>query len=62
MTDEFLKKVILIAEVKYDFNEDILEAFLEDIQTCWYNGFTPRRTVEFIAEQIKNKEPIKSNN
>jgi hypothetical protein len=52
MTEEFFQKVCKIAKVKYELNEDVMEAYSEEIDQCWYNGFSPIRTVEFIAEKI----------
>lgn len=52
MTDDYIKKVMLIAEAKYDFDDVVIEAYLDEIQECWYNGFSARRTVEHIAQLI----------
>lgn len=52
MTDEFFKRVLKIAQVKYELNQDVLEAYEEEIEQCWHNGFSPIRTVEFIANKI----------
>lgn len=52
MTDEYLTKVIKIAEYKYDISYDVLENYLDYIQDCWYNNFTPIRTVEAIANDL----------
>ena len=50
--DDFIKKVCLIAKVKYDFDEVVIEAYLEEVEECWHNGFSARRTVEHIAHLI----------
>lgn len=50
--EEFLIKVAKIAEHKYQLEEDTLEAFADQIEWCFNNGFTPIRTVEYIANQI----------
>ena len=50
--EEFIKKVFKLAFVKYELNEDVMEAFEEDIDLCWKNDFSPMRTVEFIADKI----------
>lgn len=50
--EEFLIKVAKIAEHKYQLEEDTLEAFADQIEWCFNNGFTPIRTVEHIANQI----------
>lgn len=52
MNEEYLQKVQKIAEVKYQLDEDIIEAFYSEIEECFNAGFTPRRTVEVIAEQV----------
>jgi len=52
MLHKFIRKVSKIAQVKYDFNEDVIEAYLEDIEDCWNKGFSPRRTVEYLANKI----------
>ena len=50
--DDYINKVIKIAEVRYELNEFVMEAFLDEIEICKNNGFTPIKTVEFIAEKI----------
>ena len=52
LKDEYVNRVFKIAEVKYDLNEDVMESYLDQIEKCRDNGFTPRKTVEFIAERI----------
>ncbi len=52
MTEDYLIKVIKIAKFKYDLDEEILEAYNEEIELCWKNNFSPSRTVEFIADKI----------
>ena len=52
MDDIFYTKVKLISKVKYDLDEEIVETFFDTIEECYENEFTPRRTVEFIAELI----------
>ena len=52
MPEEYLKKVVKLAEVKYELDPDILEAYYEEINMCWNYQFTPIRTVEYIAELI----------
>lgn len=50
--DEFVEKVIAVADYKYKLEEDVILAFEEELQFCWDNNFGPIRTVEFIAEKI----------
>lgn len=52
MYEEYLNRVYKIAEVKYDLNEDVMDAQLEQIQRCYKNNFSPLRCVEFIAERL----------
>ena len=50
--DEYVNKVFLIADTKYKLEDVIMESYLEQIEKCYNNGFSPIRTVEFIAERI----------
>ena len=52
MPKEFFDKVSLIAKHKYELDEEVLEAYMLDIQLCWDNGFSAIRTVEYIAAKI----------
>lgn len=52
MYKEYLNKVYKIAQVKYELNQDVMDSQLDQIKYCYNNGFTPIRTVEFIAERI----------
>jgi hypothetical protein len=49
---DYLRKVQLIAKAKYDLEEEVLEAYIDTVEQCERNNFTPRRTVEFLAELI----------
>jgi hypothetical protein len=42
----------MIAKVKYDLPLDVVEAFEDLILECYNNQFTPRRTVEVVAESV----------
>lgn len=48
----YFDKVVKIAEVKYDLPREVVEVYEIDIRHCEQNGFTPRRTVEYLAEKI----------
>jgi len=52
MTDDFLKKVILVAEAKYDIDADMLEEFKYEIEQCYNMNYTVRRTVDTVANII----------
>ena len=52
MPEEYVQKIIKIAEVKYQLDEEIIYAFMEDIKLCWENGFSPIRVVDKIADRI----------
>lgn len=52
MDDDFYKKVLIIAKAKYDLNEDVIEEFIEIIEKCEDNNFSPTRTVEYISNII----------
>lgn len=52
MYNEYVQKVYKIAEVKYELEEEVMEAYMDQIQLCYDNEFTPTRTVDFIAERI----------
>lgn len=52
LREEYINKVFIIAERKYALNQEVVESFLEQIEKCHDNGFTPIRTVEFIANKI----------
>ena len=52
MLEEFLNKVCKLAYVKYQLDEDIILAYEDEVEQCYTNGFTPRRTVEVIAQEI----------
>ena len=50
--EEFIDKVMLIAEHKYQLDSEVIAGFPEELDFCWKNNFGPIRTVEFIAEKI----------
>lgn len=50
--DKYFNKVILIAKAQYELNEEIVRSFSNEIEKCYKNGFTPRRTVELIAKRL----------
>lgn len=49
MFEEYLNKVAKIAEVKYEIEREVLESFILDIELCYEQNYTPRRTVEMVA-------------
>lgn len=52
MYEDYHKKVLKIAKVKYELNEDVLEAYDDRIVFCYDNDFPPSRTVEVLANLI----------
>lgn len=50
--DEYLDKVSKIAWVMYEINGDVIEEYLPFIKQCYNNNFTPRRTVETLANDL----------
>lgn len=52
MPEDFYQKVVKIAEVKYALDDDVILGFYDEIKVCWEAQFTPRRTVEVIAERM----------
>jgi len=47
--EEFLSKVTAIAKQKYEIEDDVLTGFMWEINQCYLQNFTPRRTVEVVA-------------
>ena len=52
MYEEFLNKVYTIAKFKYDIEEEVLLSFKYELEQCYKQNFTPRRTVEVIANHL----------
>jgi hypothetical protein len=52
MPEEWVMRVAKIAQHKYEIDGDILDEYIQDLELCWENGFTPIRTVEYIAEKL----------
>jgi len=52
MYQDYLDKVIKIAEVKYDVEEDVTRNYEEVIAGCYTRNYTPRRTVEEIIDLL----------
>lgn len=50
--DEYLKKVMAVARAKYDIELDVLLFFSHEIEQCYEQNYTPRRTVEVIANHL----------
>ena len=49
MFEDYLNKLTVIAQVKYDIEPVVLESFMFEIEQCYKQNFTPRRTVEVVA-------------
>lgn len=49
---EYFKRVKAVARVKYEIEEEVLISFIDEIEQCYEQNYTPRRTVEVIAEYI----------
>lgn len=52
MITDYIKKVVLLAEWKYEIEKDIIMGYEELIAACYVNNFTARKTVEVIAEDL----------
>jgi len=52
LNEEYLSKVAKIAQVKYEIEYDVVMSYKWDIEQCYDRNFTPRRTVELIAERL----------
>ena len=50
--DDFLKKVCLILKAKYDIEEDLVLEFMHEIEQCYAQEYTPRRTAEVVAHHL----------
>lgn len=50
--ESFYVRVAKLAKAIHEIDEDVLEAFSYEIEECYKNGFTPRRTVEVVADQL----------
>ena len=50
--EDYINRVISIAEHKYELDPEVMLAFAEEITFCWDNDFGPIRAVEFIAAKI----------
>lgn len=48
--DEYVNRVAKLAWVMYEIDEDIIEGFMNEIEECYEQNYTPRRTVEVIAD------------
>lgn len=52
MFEEFLAKVLKIAKVKYEIEEEVTESFIFEIEECYKNQYSPRKTVEVVANHL----------
>lgn len=50
--NEYYNRVKKLAKVKYEIEEEVIEAFYDEIVLCSKRGYTPRRTVEYLTKQI----------
>lgn len=50
MTEDYINKVIKIAQIKYDLNPEVVESFEKDIIVWYDQGFSPRKVVDIIAD------------
>lgn len=51
---EYLEKILKIAKIKYELDEEVVTSFEQEIEECFKQGFTPRRTVEIVADRLFN--------
>jgi len=52
MDEDYLNKVLSIAKYKYALDEDIIRGLMHHIEFYYERGYTPRRTVEYLAQLI----------
>jgi hypothetical protein len=50
--DEYLTKILKIAEVKYNLDKEVVLSYSEDIQLYYDKCIGPIRAVDFIAKKI----------
>jgi hypothetical protein len=50
--EDYLKKILKIAEVKYELDEDVIRFHQEFIDIYYESNVSPRRAVELIVGKI----------
>lgn len=52
MDEQYFNKVAIIAKVTYEIEENVLLSYIDVIKQCYKQNYTPRRTVEVVAEYL----------